>query len=697
MRAKTQGPVLDRFRLAAAVLVVCIHTSPLATYTPLGDLWLTRILARVAVPFFLMLSGACLAQQNWRTLGRFWKRTLVLYLCAAALYLPLNWYSGTLPRTLGQGLRQLLVDGTFYTLWYFPAVLLGVLVARGLHRLGLPAALTVAGLLYLVGLGGDSYYGLLSSIPAFETLYGGIFSLWEYTRNGLFYVPLFLLLGTVEVPLSRKSAWIGTGMSLALMTAEGLWLHSLGAPRHDSMYLALPVCMVYLFALLRGANAGRDRRCARWAALVYLVHPWCIVLVRGSARARGLEKWLVENSLGHFLAVLALSLGAAAVLDRLRPLPLPRTLRAWREMDESAAVHNARAIQKALGSGCRMMAVLKADGYGHGAVAMARALAREGIRDYAVACLSEGIALRRKGIRGTILILGYTPPEAAPLLGRWRLTQTVADEAHGLALSRQGVKVEVHLALDTGMHRLGLPAEDREAIARMYRLPHLRIRGVFSHLCVSDSPAPEDQAFTQRQLERFYGAVERLRQDGLDPGQVHIQASYGIWNLPPQPCTLARAGILLYGVGSDETPTVRDLELRPVLSLRTRVASVRTVPAGEGAGYGLAFRARRDTRLAVLTVGYGDGLPRELSQRGGRVLIAGRSCPMVGRMCMDQLLVDVTDVPQAVPGAVATLVGRDGEEQIPLEELAGNCGTLTNELLSQLSPRLPLVRTRDGH
>ena len=367
------------------------------------------------------------------------------------------------------------------------------------------------------------------------------------------------------------------------------------------------------------------------------------------------------------------------------------------EVDLDRIAFNVRQIKAMAGPGTQVAAVVKADGYGHGAVAMAHVLAREGIRDYAVACLSERIALRRKGIRGTILILGYTPPEAAPLLGRWRLTQTVADEAHGLALSWQGVKVEVHLALDTGMHRLGLPAEDREAIARMYRLPHLRIRGVFSHLCVSDSPAPEDQAFTQRQLERFYGAVERLRQDGLDPGQVHIQASYGIWNLPPQPCTLARAGILLYGVGSDETPRVRDLELRPVLSLRTRVASVRTVPAGEGAGYGLAFRARRDTRLAVLTVGYGDGLPRELSQRGGRVLIAGRSCPMVGRMCMDQLLVDVTDVPQAVPGAVATLVGRDGGEQIPLEELAGNCDTLTNELLSQLSPRLPLVRTRDGH
>ena len=236
---------------------------------------------------------------------------------------------------------------------------------------------------------------------------------------------------------------------------------------------------------------------------------------------------------------------------------------------------------------------------------------------FAVACLDEGRALRRAGIGGRILILGYTPPEEAARLHRWRLTQTVADEAHGRALAAQGVPLEVHLALDTGMHRLGLPAEDREALARLYRLPNLSIRGVFSHLCVSDRLDEAAGGFTQKQLQRFYGAVRWLKEQGYDPGETHIQASYGIWNLPPQPCAWARAGIALYGAASDGGPTRRALDLHPVLSLRARVATVRTLAPGEGAGYGLAFRAGRPTRLAVVTAGYADGLPRALPQGGG--------------------------------------------------------------------------------
>ena len=293
----------------------------------------------------------------------------------------------------------------------------------------------------------------------------------------------------------------------------------------------------------------------------------------------------------------------------------------------------------------------------------------------------------------TILILGYTPPEEAPLLRLWRLTQTVADEVHGLALAAQGVPVRVHLALDTGMHRLGIPAEDHEAIARLYALPTLRIGGVFSHLCVSDSLAPADIAFTQGQLDRFYTAVGWMKEQGYDPGTIHIQASYGLWNLSPQPCRYVRAGIALYGVASDQNPVLHPLDLRPVLSLRARVASVRTVPAGQGAGYGLAFRAERDTRLAVVTIGYADGLPRSLSQQGGRVIIRGVSCPMVGRMCMDQLLVDVTHLPQAAPGDMVTLIGTDGEAVLKAEEVAVQSGTIANELLSRLGSRLPVVRT----
>ena len=365
--------------------------------------------------------------------------------------------------------------------------------------------------------------------------------------------------------------------------------------------------------------------------------------------------------------------------------------RAWRELDLDALSHNARAIQAALAPDCRLMAVVKADAYGHGAVPVARHLESSGIKGFAVACLEEGIQLRRAGIQGQILILGYTPPEYASLLLRWSLTQTVADLSHGEALSAQGIPLDVQIALDTGMHRLGVPAGDQAALARLYQLPGLRIRGIYSHLCVSDSAEGKDQAFTQEQLKQYYKAVQWLKEQGYAPGQTHIQASYGVWNLPPQPCTWARAGIALYGVTSDGQPTRRDLGLRPALSLRARVASVRTLTAGEGAGYGLAFQARRTTTLAAVTIGYADGLPRDLPQRGGVVLLRGRRWPMVGRMCMDQLLVDMTGCPDVQPGEVVTLIGQDGPEELSAQNLAALCGTISNELLSRLGHRLPVL------
>ena len=370
---------------------------------------------------------------------------------------------------------------------------------------------------------------------------------------------------------------------------------------------------------------------------------------------------------------------------------LPQTGRAWREVDGKALAGNAQILQGLLPPGGWLMAVVKGEAYGHGGVWAAQTLASHGVDAFAVACLSEGIALRQAGISGTILVLGWTPAQEAPLLARYRLTQAVADESHGLALSSQGVEVGVHLALDTGMHRLGIPAEDIAALTRMFALPHLRVEGVFSHLCVADSDSPEDRAFTAHQLELFYQAVEELRGRGLNPGAIHIQASYGLCRLPPQPCQYARPGIALYGVASSSHAPLGVAGLKPVLSLRARVAALRTLPAGCGAGYGLAFRPERDCRLAVVAIGYADGLPRALSQRGGQVLLAGKRCPMVGRMCMDQLLVDVTGAPEVAVGDVATLIGRDGGEEISAQEVAGQCGTITNELLARLSPRLPLV------
>ena len=366
--------------------------------------------------------------------------------------------------------------------------------------------------------------------------------------------------------------------------------------------------------------------------------------------------------------------------------------RAWREIDLDALKHNARLLQHRMGSNCCLMAVVKADAYGHGAVPVAKALAQQGVDTFAVACPAEGIALRRAGVGGTILVLGCTPPEEAEMLARWDLTQTVADEGHGKALSAKGFRLKVHLALDTGMHRLGIPAGDRAAIQRVRRLPHLQFEGTFSHLCVADSSAPEDIAYTRGQLEKFQNTLAWMAAAGYDPGAVHIQASYGILDLTPQVhMTYGRAGIALYGVPSEGTPGGAWTGLKPVLSLRARVVALRELPAGERAGYGLAFQCRRDTRLAVVSIGYADGLFRSLSQNGGEVLIRGRRCPMAGRMCMDQLLVDVTDLPEVQTGDVATLIGRDGGERITAQETAGRCGTITNELLSRLCRRLPVM------
>lgn len=678
---------LDRARLAAAVLVVCNHTSPLSSFTAAGDFFLTRVLARLAVPLFLMISGYFLERSGWRSARRLLKKTMVLYAAAAALYLPLNLYAGQVTPDF---FRKLVTDGTLYHLWYFPALLLGVPIAKGLRRLGLRAGLAAAGALYLIGLGGDSYYGLAMRLPGAENLYGAVFQVFTYTRNGLLYVPLFLLLGAAGLRLSRRAAALGTLAGLALMTAEAFRLRSLGVQRHDSMYLALPLVMVCLFAWLLEENGGRRRELRQLSALVYLLHPGCIVLVRGAAGALGLERWLVGNSLIHFTAVTLLTFVLSGLILILRPRPLRPMARAWREIDLDALAHNAAALQKCLSPGQELMAVVKADAYGHGAVRIARRLRRTGVRAFAVACLSEGIALRKAGVRGTILILGWTDPEDASLLRRWRLTQTVADEAHGHALAARG-PVHVHLGLDTGMHRLGVPAEDREALDRLFREKNLRIDGVFSHLCVSDSLEKGDEDYTQRQLDGFYQAVDWLRSSGYGPGAVHIQSSYGLLNLPPQPCRYLRAGIILYGVPSDGSPTAAWPDLRPVLSLRARVASVRRLTPGEGAGYGLAFQARRETVLAVVTIGYGDGLPRQLSQTGGEALIRGRRCPMVGRMCMDQLFLDVTEVPEVRPGDLVTLIGRDGGQEITAQEVSSHCGTITNELLSQLGPRLSLV------
>lgn len=365
------------------------------------------------------------------------------------------------------------------------------------------------------------------------------------------------------------------------------------------------------------------------------------------------------------------------------------TDRAWTEINLSALRHNANMLKSLLPARNTLMAVVKADGYGHGAVAVAQALAHDGMREFAVATVDEGITLRENGIPGEILILGCTPPERVDALQEFMLTPTVADHIHAAALAKQVCgRLKVHLKIDTGMHRLGEDFHHLKEITQIFSIEQLHVTGLYTHLCVSDSQLAADREFTQAQLNHFFSLVRTLRTKGIDPGRIHVQGSYGILNYPDIPCDLARAGIALYGVYSTDDPVRACHDLRAVLSLRARVVHVLDLACGETAGYGCMHTAQKNERLAVLSIGYADGIPRGLSCGKGAVLIHGHRVPIAGRICMDQTLVNITGLPQVALGDTATLIGADGAERIRAEEVATASDTITNELLSRLGSRL---------
>lgn len=366
---------------------------------------------------------------------------------------------------------------------------------------------------------------------------------------------------------------------------------------------------------------------------------------------------------------------------------MERPGRAWLEISLDDLRENYRTLQGKMPRGCRCMAVVKADAYGHGAVRTAQALEREGCGHFAVAALEEGIALRAAGIAGEILILGYTMPRDAFLLKRYNLLQTVVDEAHGKELSAAGCFLRVHLAVDTGMHRLGISCGEAEAAERIFRMPGLKVEGLYSHLSAADGSGREDRIFTEKQIGDFLELKRKLAEKGFFP-ECHLQSSYGLLFYPVDGMAYARIGIALYGCASNSPEEKLGVRLRPVLSLRCRIACIRTVEAGSFVSYGRAWQAEKKTTLAVIAIGYADGLPRNLEN--GYALVKGKKAPIVGRICMDQTILDITGI-DAKEGDIATLIGRDGEEEIEAVTLAQRAGSITNELLSRLGKRLTRI------
>lgn len=707
MKQEQQLGGLDIGKFIAAFLVVAIHTSPLSSFSDTADFLFTRVLARTAVPFFLTVTGYFLLPQylfeksmDRGPLFHFLRKTVLLYGVAILLYLPINLYAGHFQgASVGEILRMVLVDGTFYHLWYLPAVLLAVpLVCWVGFRL--PFRVLAAGslFLYLIGLFGDSYYGF-SSNSAIGSFYNVIFLFSSYTRNGLFYAPIFLVMGAGLRSGHRKEnklfLLLGFCASLFLMGFEGLFLHKLGVQRHDSMYFLLLPCMFFLFQLALSWSKPSSKRLRDMSMWIYLLHPFLIVVVRGFAKIIHLEVILVENSLIHYFAVCTLSALAAAVLANLIPLRAKKHFvkaRAWIELDKKCLYQNIDALSQLLPHGCQLMPAVKADAYGHGAVEIAKALQDKGIKAFCVASIKEGMELRKNGITAKILILGYTHPKLFSSLRKYRLTQTVVDGSYAKSLNNYGKPLQVHLKIDTGMHRLGIRADYVDEIYQIFQMKNLNIEGIFTHLCVSDGMDAFDQEFTYQQAHAFYSLLDALAHKGLSIPKIHLSASYGLLHYSEFPSDYARVGIALYGVLSNREDLQNcPIRLSPVLSLKARVSTVKELFKGEGAGYGLRYQADKNRKIAVISIGYADGIPRSLSNGQGQVLVNGQFAPIIGNICMDQMLVDVTDVGLVNQGDVAVLIGQAGNEEITVYDLAEQSGTITNELLSRLGSRLERI------
>ncbi|MCI7472179.1 MAG: alanine racemase [Clostridiales bacterium] len=363
--------------------------------------------------------------------------------------------------------------------------------------------------------------------------------------------------------------------------------------------------------------------------------------------------------------------------------------RTWTEIDLSNLEHNYRVLRAMLPQGCRFLGVVKADAYGHGAVQVARRLETLGAEYLAVACLDEALELRQAGIHTPILILGYTPTERAEALLDHEITQTVYDLEMAQALSASataaGKTLKIHVKADTGMSRLGWLCGGEnlsaavETMAQVCALPGLEAEGIYTHFANADG----DEDYTMLQFTRFLDLLEELKDRGITFAIRHCAASAAALKFPCTHLDMVRPGIALYGHYPD--PSCEGLDgpgLHPVMTLKTRVASVKTVPAGTPVSYGCTHVLGRETKLAALTIGYADGLPRLCSDRL-EVRIGGRRAPIVGRICMDMCMADVTGL-NVAPGDEVEVFG----EHLPIEDVAALAGTVQYELLCAVSPRV---------
>lgn len=372
----------------------------------------------------------------------------------------------------------------------------------------------------------------------------------------------------------------------------------------------------------------------------------------------------------------------------------PYLKRAWAEISLEALESNLRVIRDTLQGNTELMAVVKADAYGHGESEILNKLAEIGVHYFAVSNLDEAIRVREHCPDGEILILGYTPPEYAGELTKYNIIQGIVSAAYARTLNAKARgPIRCHIKLDTGMGRIGLryqtPESCADALQDMLTFRNLQIEGLYTHFAVADSDDPEQIAYTNAQRDFILAANEQLIARGIHLQHVHYLNSAGVLYHNDANSTLARVGIIMYGLYPNY-PLPMPLDLQPVLELKAVISHIKTVQPGESISYGRTYQAEKPMRIATVTVGYADGYSRLLSSKA-EVLVHGKRCRVVGRICMDQLMLDVSALVDVEPGEIVTLIGRDGRECITADELAALYGTIGYEVVCGISKRVPRI------
>ncbi|MFW5490470.1 MAG: alanine racemase [Desulfovibrio sp.] len=384
---------------------------------------------------------------------------------------------------------------------------------------------------------------------------------------------------------------------------------------------------------------------------------------------------------------------------------MSRTEAIWAEIDLSAIRHNFRQVADTVAPKTKVMAVVKADAYGHGAVPVAKAVITEGAAFLGVARLCEAIALRDADIETPILILGYTPPSQAQVLGSNNITQAVysLEYAHLLEeeAAKAGCTVQAHLKVDSGMGRIGLlPPENNgpqnfpDILQELRQLKHLHFDGLFTHFASSDS---QNLTNARRQLDIFKKALRHCEDAGFSFSWVHASNSAAVMTLPDARFDMVRLGISLYGLYPSNEVDKSVLDLRPAMSIKARLAHIKRVPAGVPVSYGHTYTTNAETTIGTVPVGYADGYDRLLSNpnaidgKGGMMLVGGKRVPVVGRVCMDQTMIDLSAVPNAAIEDEVVLLGRQGDEEYSADEWAERLKTINYEVVSRLMPRVKRI------